>query len=331
MANSRLCSVLALLGCPSSIALADFDYNDFSSTEGLALNQDAVGFGTRLRLAFARESSVGTAYFNQKQIVRNGFETTFEFVITEPSRNFGPGDGFSFIIQNEKITALGGGGGGEGFSGISNSLAVEFDVFINCEIGDPLYEHVAVQTNETGPNSAQGIHTIALSKQGPRLSEGGRHAVRILYEPNTLAVYVDSIKRVEAAVDLDKTLRLDEGKAWVGFTGATGGAFANFDIFNWFWRERSSQFSRGDATGDGVINIVDPIRTLEFLFSDGVLSCLDAADADDNGRLEITDAIGVLGFLFLGTFPPAAPLEECGGDPSADQISCEAYEACDER
>ena len=49
-------------------------------------------------------------------------------------------------------------------------------------------------------------------------------------------------------------------------------------------------FVRGDANGDGSIDITDAIFTLGFLFlGGGAPPCEDAADADDRGTLEITD------------------------------------------
>ena len=35
------------------------------------------------------------------------------------------------------------------------------------------------------------------------------------------------------SVDLAQTLDLDQGRAWVGFTAATGGGWQNHDIQNW--------------------------------------------------------------------------------------------------
>ena len=56
-------------------------------------------------------------------------------------------------------TALGAGSGGLGYSGIPNSLAVEFDTFANP--WDPSSNHVAVQSCGTQPNSP--MHTWHLS------------------------------------------------------------------------------------------------------------------------------------------------------------------------
>jgi hypothetical protein len=89
-------------------------------------------------------------------------------------------------------------------------------------------------------------------------------------------------------------------------------------------------FTRGDADGDGDVNITDPIGTLGYLFSGSTsLPCKDAADADDSGSLDITDAIYTLGYLFLGASPPKPPFPACGADPTGDAVSCEAPRQCE--
>jgi hypothetical protein len=53
-------------------------------------------------------------------------------------------------------------------------------------------------------------------------------------------------------------------------------------------------------------------------------SCMDAADADDSGALDLTDAIYVLQFLFMGgTKPPAPGPDACGPDPAGTSLGCE--------
>ena len=70
---------------------------------------------------------------------------------------------------------------------------------------------------------------------------------------------------------------------------------------------------------------------MNFLFLGGrAPSCSEAGDADDNGRLELTDAIVVLNFLFLGGAPPPPPgPTRCGTDPPGSRdLGCESYGAC---
>jgi hypothetical protein len=85
-------------------------------------------------------------------------------------------------------------------------------------------------------------------------------------------------------------------------------------------------FIRGDANFDGRINISDPVFTLAFLFTGGGSPyCADAADADDSGGHNITDAIATLNHLFLGAEPLPAPYPREGEDPTADGLGCLGY------
>src|SRR2546425_13266827 len=60
-------------------------------------------------------------------------------------------------------------------------------------------------------------------------------------------------------------------------------------------------FIRGDSDQNGEVDISDAIGTLAFLFLGGDLPyCLDALDANDDGSLDVTDVIATLAFLFLG-------------------------------
>jgi len=92
-------------------------------------------------------------------------------------------------------------------------------------------------------------------------------------------------------------------------------------------------FHRGDADDNGLLQLTDAVRILTFLFLGGEApTCAEAADADDNGTLQLTDAVRILGFLFLGQPPPATPgppPEACGPDPQGSpDVGCELYTKC---
>jgi hypothetical protein len=62
---------------------------------------------------------------------------------------------------------------------------------------------------------------------------------------------------------------------------------------------------------------------LAALYTGGpVPECQKAADADDSGVLDITDAVYELGFLFLGGAAPPAPFPDAGVDPTDDSLPC---------
>lgn len=84
-------------------------------------------------------------------------------------------------------------------------------------------------------------------------------------------------------------------------------------------------YIRGDCSPDGVVNITDPVRVLNYLFASSVAPpCLEACDSDGSGVLNITDAIFSLGFLFLGGPAPPPPGPSCGVDPSPSTLGCES-------
>jgi hypothetical protein len=83
-------------------------------------------------------------------------------------------------------------------------------------------------------------------------------------------------------------------------------------------------FVRGEVNGDADLNIGDPVTILLFLFSDTTtVDCMDAADTDDSGVVDITDAVYLLGYLFIGGPAPPAPFPEAGLDPTTtDPYEC---------
>jgi len=165
-----------------------------------------------------------TAYFRIAQPVNQGFSTYFSFQMHQPTLCCAPGDGFAFIIQNSTATdssqgasghglyAVGSEDGGVGYSGINNSLAVEFDILQ--DPWDPNGNHIAIQTCGgdlslyNSPVHLPGTYTIGdnddvtscllsqgaintdVSALGPTCSEdgctdGAPHQVVIEYTPPT--------------------------------------------------------------------------------------------------------------------------------------------------
>jgi predicted outer membrane repeat protein len=82
------------------------------------------------------------------------------------------------------------------------------------------------------------------------------------------------------------------------------------------------RFIRGDANDDGGVDLSDAIGILQYQFLAGEKpKCMDAADADDTGAIDLSDPIFILNYLFLaGTHPPAPGPEACGVDPTADDL-----------
>lgn len=87
------------------------------------------------------------------------------------------------------------------------------------------------------------------------------------------------------------------------------------------------RFRRGDANGDGIIDIGDPIWLIAYVFQDGAAPpCARAGDANSDQVLNVADAIWLISFFFVDGLPPGAPYPACGTQESA--LSCAAYPAC---
>lgn len=88
------------------------------------------------------------------------------------------------------------------------------------------------------------------------------------------------------------------------------------------WGLRFQGFVRGDSNGDGKLDASDAIAILGYLFLRGELSCPRAADVDDGGSLDVTDAIDLLLHVFSGGPPPPEPYPAPGEDVTPDDLSC---------
>eukprot|EP01041_Mallomonas_annulata_P008232 gene8232-16928_t len=152
--------------------------------------------GPSLRLTPSRARQSGSIWYRRKQNVREGFDTTFTFHISNPSLNCDRqgdvntycrsrgADGLAFVIQDVSPTALGAAGKGLGYEGIFNSLAVEIDTYFNHDQLDFYENHISVLTQGWRYNiTANHSSSLATTTRIPDLTDH-EHTVRIRYDPN---------------------------------------------------------------------------------------------------------------------------------------------------
>ncbi|MBI4604971.1 MAG: hypothetical protein HY721_23665 [Planctomycetes bacterium] len=86
----------------------------------------------------------------------------------------------------------------------------------------------------------------------------------------------------------------------------------------------AATFRRGAVNADGSVDISDAIAILFYLFLGGAEpACLDAADVNDDGAVDISDAVRLLGYLFAGLPAPPPPGPAVAGpDPTPDELGC---------
>jgi PKD repeat protein len=89
-------------------------------------------------------------------------------------------------------------------------------------------------------------------------------------------------------------------------------------------------FRRGDSNLDGQFDISDAVATLGCLFLGSECStCSDAADANDDGLINVADPVYLLNWRFSGGVEPPAPFDACGVDPTSDALDdCEEFAPC---
>ena len=329
--------LLFLTSAPLALAQSSFTYPPFptgGASAGLSTKGNASATnGTALQLTTSGSSQVGSAWYvnnaqgnnNGTVSLVNGFNTTFTFQFTNPNKgqgsinscggkNRGGADGIAFLVQNGSFnnggsgsgsTALGpdnGAGGQIGFTGLSDSVAVQLDTWYNSEYSD-------ICAASGSPTSADQV-TIASCPAGAAnnvdhkagcqfatvdlstitnpiyIGDGQVHTVQVSYAApappppgaeagvcpigsalgdagcGSLTVTIDARPVLTAPFNLASLTGLDANlDAYVGFTGATGGAWETQVVNSW-------TFSATGATT--VTNPIPPGGTVDSQFNSAV-------------------------------------------------------------
>lgn len=234
---------LAVSATPSvASVLVNFpDFTGACSSASLTCVGDTATSGSVLRLTPATIGQHGAAYSTTAVTLGSGnvFSTQFQFRISNTG-GIAPADGFTFVLA-ANTTGLGGTGGGIGYFGVPNSVAVEFDTYDNGETGTS--NHVAVDVNGVLNNSAAanpyGVSncTSTISHPFGCLSNGDIWNVSIGYDGSLLNVTVQdgagTVQNIISNYAINIGAQLGTSNAFVGFTSGTGSGFANHDILNW--------------------------------------------------------------------------------------------------
>ena len=186
---------------------------------GNALVQQNDGI---LRLTFAVANQRSSA-FRLNQVAVDAFATEFTFKIK------GEADGFTFTLQNQGVTALGEASFGLGYKGIPKSVGVKFDLW-----GTP------------GEDNSVGFYSKGAAPDKPFLKLGGGvnlksgnvMKARLEYNGKQLKLTVtDTVTGAShsESTDIDIPALLQGPKAFVGFTGTTGGRFALQEVLTWIY------------------------------------------------------------------------------------------------
>ncbi|MBN1418296.1 MAG: hypothetical protein JXP34_05935 [Planctomycetes bacterium] len=87
-------------------------------------------------------------------------------------------------------------------------------------------------------------------------------------------------------------------------------------------------FSRADANQDGDIDIGDAIAALGVLFAQEETSCLAALDANGDAKIDIADPISILDYMFSGAAAPPSPFGPGACGPVRGDLACASHASC---
>ncbi|HEY6609439.1 MAG TPA: PKD domain-containing protein [Candidatus Limnocylindria bacterium] len=234
-ASGALLLMAGLVSAGSTTVL----FTDFSDTTLLQINGNAAtavaGSVTVLRLTPAAGGQSGSAFLTDGITLEAdaSFSTSFEFQITGEAGGIGDGDGdgadgLAFVVQTVSNTA-GGSGGGIGYEGIVNSIAIEFDTYDNGEISG----------NHVGLDLGGSVTSVSAVDIPTRMNDGNIWYAWIDYEgaTDTLEVRLDQVNlrpvlaTLTASVDVATVI--GSTTAFVGFTSGTGAGWGNHDVRSW--------------------------------------------------------------------------------------------------
>ena len=256
--------VRAAAACGLALAVAaahasEVTFNDFSSTSGLTLIGSAAAANTPdgavLRMTPASGSLSGAAYSTAPITLGSNdiFSTTFKFRFTSPG-GIDPADGITFVLAANP-SGLGGAGVGMGYSGVSHSVAIEFDTYNNAGYGlgdndGNSSNHVSIDTggNLTNANLTNVYGNASCGFAGGTPSQNNYQAAGCMsngdvwnatigYDGSKLSLTLQDGTHpadvIYTGVPIDIAAELGTSLAYVGFTSGTGAGWENHDILSW--------------------------------------------------------------------------------------------------
>src|SRR5262249_37884499 len=187
--------------------------------------------GNVIQLTDGMNGEAATVFTNNAVGIRK-FTTSFTI------QQSGVADGMTFIIQSNSPMALGAGGGGLGYAGIPNSVAIKFDLFNHGHGGYSTGQYVDGHTPDTpGPGEAN----INLSGNASCLDLHGTTKVDLSYDIATkkLIETLTDVNNPDCSITIDVYPTVDIPRhvgsdvAFVGFGAGTGGLNSTNRVLSW--------------------------------------------------------------------------------------------------
>ena len=117
---------------------------------------------------------------------------------------------------------------------------------------------------------------------------------------------------------------LDPGVYFLSVTSFEPGSAGTYNIALEVFEEPERSigpFLRGDVDQSGDLQLTDAVAIFSYLFlGDSEPGCLAAADADGTGEINLTSGVFLLQFLFIGGQQPEAPFPQCARSSRAADL-----------
>ena len=217
----------------SAVATAAYTINSGTSyinypsggftASALSLNYGASVTGGLLQLTDGGTDEERSAWFTTKVPVQ-AFTTSFTFQLLNASA-----DGMTFTIQGDNIWELGDPGGGLAYQGITNSVAVKFDLYNNAGEGN---DSTGLYTDGAAPT----VPAVDLSSTGINLHSGDTMSAQLVYDGTNLTMTLtDTVTNatVTEVFPVNIPSAVGGDTAYVGFTGSTGDETATQNVLSW--------------------------------------------------------------------------------------------------
>ena len=202
-----------------------FTFTSFAGSQSqLDLNGNAKLDGSELQLTDGNLYEDSSAWYATTVSV-NSFTTDIAFQLTNAIA-----DGFTFTLQGWGSRALGAGGAGLGYANLPASVGLK--IYLD-HIGTDT-ESTGLFTNGSAPFAAAG--SVPLASSGINLTSGDEMMMHLVYNGTTLTMTLtDTVTNVSFthAFTVNIPSIVGSSTAYVGFTGASGGAGANQQILSW--------------------------------------------------------------------------------------------------
>ena len=206
-------------------------FADFSDVSKWVFNGTATQVGDRIRLTEDATSQGGSAFHAPRLRLDDGnaFNAEFSFVIGNPRDGNNAADGLALVLHDDPRgwSALGGLGGAIGQDNITPRLAIIVEDYQTPQLQIRTSTGAGNTQIDLDPSYATGIR------------DGAEWFVWADYDGTTdlLEVFLSSTDTKPGAATLSSTIDLvslfgGEDELIVGFTGATGGAYAEHDILS---------------------------------------------------------------------------------------------------